>query len=137
MPGLHPWNRHATAFGLATEMGAWHRLTGRTIGSHLGLVPSEYSSGNSRAQGAVTKTGNAHARRLLVEAPWHLRRPYRLGTVLRRRWELASPAANGPIAAAPDTGLSLLRWSRFRTFCAGALGAQAIVSLCGRKTTDG
>ena len=32
-------------------------LTGRTIGAYLGLVPSEYSSGNSRVQGAVTKTG--------------------------------------------------------------------------------
>ena len=82
-----------TAFGLATEIGDWHRLTGRTIGAYLGLVPSEYSSGTSRTQGAVTKTGNQHARRLLVEAAWHHRRPYRPGTVLRRRWGLASPAA--------------------------------------------
>lgn len=82
-----------TAFGLATEIGDWHRLTGRTIGAYLGLVPSEYSSGNSRVQGAVTKTGNGHARRLLVEAAWHHRSPYRPGTVLRRRWELASPVA--------------------------------------------
>jgi len=82
-----------TAFGLATEIGDWHRLTGRTIGAYLGLVPSEYSSGNSRTQGAVTKTGNGHPRRLLVEAAWHHRGPYRPGTVLRRRWDLASPAA--------------------------------------------
>lgn len=82
-----------TAFGLATEIGDWHRLTGRTIGAYLGLVPSEYSSGNSRVQGSVTKTGNGHARRLLVEAAWHHRSPYRPGTVLRRRWDLASPAA--------------------------------------------
>ncbi len=82
-----------TAFGLATEIGDWHRLTGRTIGAYLGLVPSEYSSGDSRVQGSVTKTGNGHARRLLVEAAWHHRSPYRPGTVLRRRWELASPAA--------------------------------------------
>ena len=82
-----------TAFGLATEIGDWHRLTGRTIGAYLGLVPSEYSSGDSRVQGSVTKTGNGHARRLLVEAAWHHRSPYRPGTMLRRRWELASPAA--------------------------------------------
>lgn len=82
-----------TAFALATEIGDWHRLTGRTIGSYLGLVPSEYSSGSSRVQGAVTKTGNGHVRRLLVEAAWHHRSPYRPGAVLRRRWELASPAA--------------------------------------------
>jgi transposase len=82
-----------TAFGLATEIGDWHRLTGRTIGAYLGLVPSEYSSGDSRMQGSVTKTGNGHARRLLVEAAWHHRSPYRPGTALRRRWDLASPAA--------------------------------------------
>jgi transposase len=82
-----------TAFGLATEIGDWHRLTGRTIGAYLGLVPSEYSSGDSRVQGAVTKTGNKHVRRLLVEAAWHHRSPYRPGAEIRRRWELASPAA--------------------------------------------
>ena len=82
-----------TAFGLATEIGDWHRLSGRTIGAYLGLVPSEYSSGSSRAQGSVTKTGNGHARRLLVEAAWHHRAPYRPGAVMRRRWDLASPAA--------------------------------------------
>ena len=62
-----------TAFGLATEIGDWHRLDGRSIGAYLGLVPTEYSSGATRSQGGVTKTGNGHARRLLVEAAWHHR----------------------------------------------------------------
>lgn len=62
-----------TAFALAVEIGDWHRFTGNTIGSFVGLVPSEYSSGASRVQGSVTKTGNGHARRLLVEAAWHHR----------------------------------------------------------------
>jgi transposase len=39
--------------------------------SYLGLVPSEYSSGDQRHRGHITKTGNTHARRLLVEAAWH------------------------------------------------------------------
>lgn len=82
-----------TAFGLAVEIGDWHRLTGRSIGAYLGLVPTEYSSGSSRTQGGVTKTGNGHARRLLVEAAWHHRSRYRPGVALRRRWEAASPAA--------------------------------------------
>lgn len=81
-----------TAFGLAVEIGDWHRLTGRTIGAYVGLVPSEYSSGASRTQGGVTKTGNGHVRRLLVEAAWHHRSRYRPGVELRRRWDLASPA---------------------------------------------
>ena len=82
-----------TAFGLAVEIGDWHRLTGRTIGSYLGLVPTECSSGATRSQGGLTRTGNTHARRLLIEAAWHHRRPYRPGVVMRRRWQAASPAA--------------------------------------------
>ena len=62
-----------TAFGLAVEIGDWHRFTGRSIGAYLGLVPTESSSGASRSQGSITKTGNGHARRLLVEAAWHHR----------------------------------------------------------------
>ncbi len=64
-----------TGFGLAVEIGDWDRFTGASIGAYLGLVPSESSSGASRNQGSITKTGNTHARRLLVEAAWHHRRP--------------------------------------------------------------
>jgi len=39
--------------------------------SYLGLVPSENSSGETRRQGRITRTGSKHARRLLVEASWH------------------------------------------------------------------
>ena len=83
-----------SAFGLAVEIGDWSRLDGRRIGSYLGLVPTEHSSGQSRSQGGLTRTGNAHARRLLVEAAWH-HRPYYTPTspTLRARWALASPEA--------------------------------------------
>ncbi|KZS69616.1 MAG: IS110 family transposase [Mycobacterium pseudokansasii] len=82
-----------TAFGLAVEIGDWDRLSGRSIGAYLGLVPTQYSSGSTRSQGGVTKTGNGHARRLLIEAAWHHRPRYRPGRDLRRRWDVASPAA--------------------------------------------
>ncbi|MFN8072417.1 MAG: IS110 family transposase [Mycobacterium sp.] len=82
-----------TGFGLAVEIGDWTRFTGNTIGSFVGLVPSEFSSGSSRVQGAITKTGNTHARRLLAEAAWHHRPRYRVGAVMRSRWDQASPAA--------------------------------------------
>lgn len=82
-----------TGFGLAVEIGDWHRFTGSTIGAYVGLVPSESSSGQSRSQGAITKTGNTHARRLLVEAAWHHRRRNVPGAEMRRRWELAPAAA--------------------------------------------
>jgi transposase len=46
-----------TGLGLAVEIGDWDRFTGSSIGAYLGLVPSESSSGNSRSQGSITKTG--------------------------------------------------------------------------------
>ncbi|WP_136710139.1 IS110 family transposase [Agromyces sp. H66] len=82
-----------TGFGLAVEIGDWHRFTGNTIGSFVGLVPTEFSSGNSRTLGPITKTGNGHVRRLLVEAAWHHRARYRVGEVMRARWDQAPPAA--------------------------------------------
>jgi len=83
-----------TGFGLAVEIGDWHRFTGNTIGAYLGLVPSESSSGQSRSQGSITKTGNTHARRLLVEAAWHHRRDYsHPGATMRARWDGAPAAA--------------------------------------------
>jgi transposase len=101
-----------TGFALAVEIGDWDRFTGNTIGSFVGLVPSEYSSGASRVQGAITKTGNTHVRRLLVEAAWHHRSRYRPGKTMRDRWELASPAAR----ARGDAGNRRLnaRWDTFR-----------------------
>jgi len=100
-----------TGFALAVEIGDWHRFTGNTIGSFVGLVPSEYSSGQSRVQGSITKTGNTHARRLLVEAAWHHRARYVVGKTMRDRWDLASPAAR----ARGDAGNRRLhqRWVRF------------------------
>ena len=82
-----------TGFALAVEIGDWRRFTGNTIGSFVGLVPSEYSSGSSRVQGSITKTGNTHVRRLLVEAAWHHRARYVVGKTMRDRWELAPAAA--------------------------------------------
>jgi transposase len=82
-----------TGFALAVEIGDWERFTGASIGAYVGLVPSEHSSGQSRVQGAITKTGNTHVRRLLVEAAWHHRTAYRPGVVLQRRWDQAPAAA--------------------------------------------
>lgn len=80
-----------TGFSLAVEIGDWTRLGGRTIGSYLGLVPSEYSSGKSRSQGRITRTGNTHARRLLVEASWHHARPYVPSSPrMKARWDLVA-----------------------------------------------
>ena len=80
-----------TGLALAVEIGDWDRFTGSSIGAYLGLVPSENSSGQSRRQGAITKAGNAHVRRLLIEAAWHHKPRYSVGATLRARWEQAPP----------------------------------------------
>jgi transposase len=122
-----------TAFGLATEIGDWHRLDGRSIGAYVGLVPTESSSGGTRSQGGVTKTGNGHARRLLVEAAWHHRARYRPGLELRRRWDAASPAARARGQAA-NRRLHA-RWARFderkkRSVVANAAIARELAGWC-------
>jgi transposase len=75
-----------TAVGLCAEIGDFDRFDrAGQLASYLGLVPSEHSSGDRRRLGAITKTGSRHARRLLVEAAWHYRRPPRRGTRLAAR----------------------------------------------------
>jgi transposase len=122
-----------TAFALAVEIGDWQRFSGRSIGAYLGLVPTEYSSGNSRIQGGLTKTGNGHARRLLIEAAWHHRKPYSPTLVLRRRWEAAGPAARARGHAA-NRRLHH-RWERFdertkRPVVANAAIARELAGWC-------
>jgi transposase len=81
-----------TALALSVELGDWERFRPQSLGPFLGLVPSEDSTGERRRQGAITKTGNTHARRLLVEAAWHQRRPLRASAALERRRQ-GQPAA--------------------------------------------
>jgi transposase len=64
------------AVTLIAEVGDVTRFdTPRKLMSYLGLTPSEYSSGERRRQGGITKAGNAHARRALVEGAWAYRYP--------------------------------------------------------------
>ena len=61
-----------TAIGVAAEVGNFVRFQrAEQFMAYVGLVPSEHSTGQSRRQGGITKTGNRHIRRLLVEAGWH------------------------------------------------------------------
>ena len=83
-----------SAVGLAAEIGEFERFEHpRQLMSYLGVVPSEHSTGATRRQGRITKTGSRHARRLLIEAAWHYRRPPRLETTLERRQAGQDPAA--------------------------------------------
>ncbi|MFN6554607.1 IS110 family transposase [Mycolicibacterium septicum] len=82
-----------TGLALTAEIGDWSRFTGSSIGAYVGLVPSECSSGTSRVQGSITKAGNTHVRRLLIESAWHHRKSYSTsGPSLRARWDKVDPA---------------------------------------------
>jgi transposase len=63
-----------TAMGLVAELHGFLRFDSpRGLMAFLGLVPSEHSSGDRDRRGGITKAGNRHARRLLIEASWHYR----------------------------------------------------------------
>ena len=75
-----------TAIALVAELHDFRRFeTARALMSYLGLVPSEHSSGERQRRGAITKAGNIHVRRLLIEAAWHYRHRPGVGVGLRRR----------------------------------------------------
>lgn len=75
-----------SAMIIVSELGDITRFgSARKLMAYLGITPSEYSSGGKEKRGGITKTGNAHARRILVEAAWHYRHSPRLSAGLRAR----------------------------------------------------
>ena len=78
--------RVLTATSIAVELGDLQRFTdARHVMSYVGLVPSERSSGNAKVRGGITKTGNRHVRRLLIESAWAYRHPPRKDRALTQR----------------------------------------------------
>lgn len=74
------------AAGIVAELGDLRRFASpRNLMSYLGLIPSEYSSGERRRQGAITKTGNVHVRHLLTEAAWAYIRGPKVSPIIRLR----------------------------------------------------
>lgn len=74
------------AMTLVAEIGDFSRFARpQDLMGFLGLVPSEHSSGKTRRQGEITKTGNGHARRVLVQAAWNYRFPARVSKTLQQR----------------------------------------------------
>ncbi len=80
-----------TATTIVAEIGDLTRFASAPqLMAYLGLVPSEYSSGGSKTRGSITKTGNGHVRRVLVEAAWCYRFAAKKTAVLQRRAERTS-----------------------------------------------
>ena len=94
------------AMVLLAELGDISRFDSpKQLMAFLGLVPSEHSSGGRRRQGAITKTGNSHARRMLVESAWSYRFPARQTAHLKRK-----------AASAPDEA-KRIAWKAQKRLC--------------------
>lgn len=77
-----------TAMSIVVELYAIERFeSARALMAYIGLVPSEHSTGGKHRRGGITKTGNRHLRRLLIEASWHCRHRPNVGANLRKRRE--------------------------------------------------
>jgi transposase len=86
---------HISAVTIASELGQVSRFPGaRELMGYSGAVPSENSSGKRTRRGSITKTGNAHLRRIVVEAAWSYQRPPAIWAGLRKRQQSASEGAN-------------------------------------------
>ena len=119
------------AVTLVAEMGA---LTGvdspRERMKVLGLIPSEHSSGEQRRQGAITKAGNTHARRVLVEGAWAYRSPAKV----RRHLQLRLEKQPNVIQAISGTAQGRL-WKRYRRLVARGTHAPVVPGAIARELT--
>jgi transposase len=84
-----------SAVTIVAELGELSRFANaRQLMGYTGIVSSEESSGTRTQRGAITKTGNAHLRRVVVEAAWAYRHRPGLGAALRKRQATVSPEIN-------------------------------------------
>lgn len=115
-----------TALTVVAELHDFRRFqTARALMAYLGLVPSEHSSGEHQRRGAITKAGNVHVRRLLIEAAWHYRHRPHVGVGIRQR-RRGQPDA---IIAIADRAQDRL-FHRFRTLTArGKIPNKAVVAV--------
>jgi transposase len=118
-----------TALGIAAEIGDFTRFrSAQELMAFVGLVPSEHSSGEQRRQGSITKVGNSHVRRLLVEAAWHARRRPKVSYEVARR-QRGQDAISVERAWRCQTRL----YSRWQRMAARGKPQQKIVVACARE----
>jgi transposase len=118
-----------TVLTIAAELGDARRFpTAPSLMAFTGLVPSEHSSGTKHARGAITKTGNAHLRRVLVESAWHYRHhPFRGPALCHRQ-------RGAPLAVIEQAWTARLH-RRYRRLAARGKPKQLIVTAIARELT--
>src|SRR5919205_506895 len=120
-----------TAATIVSELGSLSRFQSpRQLMGYSGLVACEHSSGNRIQRGSITKTGNAHLRRVLVEAAWaYQHRPNVTGYLLRRQKSLALSDDVKDIAWKAQHRLN----KRYKSFSARGKNKNQIVTALGRE----
>jgi transposase len=118
-----------TAVTVVAELGTLSRFDSpRKLMGYSGLVASEYSSGNRIQRGSITKTGNAHLRRVIIESAWAYQyRPWLGGCLLKRQQGL-------------DQEVKAIAWkaqhrlhSRYKKLAASGKNKPQIVTAVGRE----
>lgn len=120
-----------TAVSIVCELGSLSRFPSpRPLMGYSGLVPCEHSSGNRVQRGGITKTGNGHLRRVLVEAAWaYQHRPNVIGFLLRRQKTLAISEEAKKIAWKAQQRLH----KRYKTMAARGKNKNQIVTAIGHE----
>jgi transposase len=120
-----------TAASIVSEVGCLSRFpTAPQLMGYSGLVASEHTTGNRVQRGGITKTGNGHLRRVLVEAAWaYQHRPNVIGHLLRRQKDLAISEEAKAIAWKAQQRLH----KRYKTMAARGKNKNQIVAALGRE----
>jgi transposase len=118
-----------TAVGLVAEIGDFSRFTtAEEFMAFVGLVPSEHTSGEHRRQGSITKVGNSHVRRLLIESAWHARLRPKVGYDLSRRQR-----GQHPLVVERSWRCQQRLYKRWRRMAGRGKPHQKIVVACARE----
>ena len=129
MAQMKPSSSRPTAVTIVAELGNIARFdTPRQLMGYSGAVPSEDSSGKRKRQGSITKTGNAHLRRIVVEAAWSYRHRPAIGPRLRKRQE-GVPEPIKEIAWKAQVRLS----KRYARLAAAGKDQRKIITAVGRE----
>jgi transposase len=118
-----------SAVTIVAEVGRLSRfVTPRQLMGYSGTVASEHSTGERIRRGGITKTGNAHLRRIVIEAAWAYRHRPAVGAALRKRQALLDDEVNA-IAWKAQHRLH----ARYRTLTAKGKNKQQAVTAIGRE----
>jgi transposase len=118
-----------SAVTILAELGKISRFPApRQLMGYSGIVASEHSSGERSRRGGITKTGNAHLRRVVIEAAWAYRHRPRLGAMLHKRQEKLSGEVK-EIAWKAQHRL----YSRYRKLSARGKNKQQVITAIGRE----